>query len=247
MIRVVIADSKTLVRKGVAALIRHCETMKVAAECADGKSLFDHLEQQRDADVILLDLQLQPMDCIKAINMIRSINKKVRIIVLADCLEDRLIFDMMECGANGYLNKNSDPAELKHAIRQVVQKGHYLNESVAEALAIGIGPRPARRKMAPNVRNELNTRERQILRLICKELNNEEISQRLCLSIRTIEGYRTKIMHKTGARSLAGVVIYGIRYGLIHVPTMPGDGALPPPPPSKRNRRRLSNGSAQLK
>ncbi|MGY0035264.1 response regulator [Pedobacter sp. NJ-S-72] len=162
-----------------------------------------------------MDIKLPDMEVLKIISQMRANFDRVKILMLSAHDDDQCIINVMKAGANGYLLKDSEPEEVIHAINDVCDKGFYFNKHLSVTLIkellvhhpATIGSHEAM----------LNDREIDILKLICEESTNIEIAEKLFLSVRTVEGYRTKLFEKIGSKKIAGLVIYAVKNGIISV------------------------------
>jgi DNA-binding NarL/FixJ family response regulator len=128
--------------------------------------------------------------------------------------EDNLIVEMLEAGAKGYLLKNADKREILDAIDAVCQDTTFYCRHTSSRLAAMI----VRSRFDPFRKQkgiEFTSREKEIIRLICRQNTAQEIGEQLFLSKRTVEGYRTKIMEKMEVKNTAGVVIFALKNNLI--------------------------------
>jgi DNA-binding NarL/FixJ family response regulator len=126
--------------------------------------------------------------------------------------EDHLIVDMLEAGAKGYLLKNTTTLELTEAIKAVYNGGTHFCNSTSEKLKNMI----VQSKFNPykqKAKIELTPREIEVMRLMCQQMKNTDIADKMCISVRTVEGYREKIFEKTGSKTLAGITIFAIKNG----------------------------------
>ena len=155
------------------------------------------------------------MDGMQTTAHIRQHFKEVKVLALSMHNEDKYIVDMMKAGASGYLLKNAEPEEIIEAIKTVDQKGFYFNEHLSVTLIkqlVGPGHSEGAHHAV-----ELNEREVAILKLVCQEYSNQEIADKIFLSVRTVEGYRARLFEKTGSKNLVGLVIFAIKHGIISV------------------------------
>ncbi len=185
---------------------------EVVGEAANGKSLIS-ISQQLEPDVILTDIIMPVIDGIAATKIITQNQPAVNIIALSMLEQDNLIVDMLEAGAKGYLIKNADKEEIREAIKSVYKNIPYYCRSTSHKLAGLI----AKSKFTPSKKNNkpiFSEKETEIIKLICLELTNKEIGQKLFLGTRTVEGYRLKIIEKMNVKNTAGIVIYAIRNGI---------------------------------
>ena len=124
---------------------------------------------------------------------------------------------MMKAGASGYLLKNAEPEEIIDAIATVYEKGFYFNEHLSVTLIKQLVGPGSYTDGAGQQNVDLNDREIEVLRLVCQEYSNQEIADKIFLSVRTVEGYRARLFEKTGSKNLVGLVIFAIKRGIISV------------------------------
>jgi len=154
------------------------------------------------------------MDGIEATKYLTHNFPSLKIIALSMFDEENLIIEMLEAGAKGYLLKNADKREILEAIEQVSQDKVFYCQHTSAKLATMI----VKSKFNPLKKSEqisFNDRETDIIKLICQQFTAQEIGDKLFLSKRTVEGYRTKILEKINAKNTAGVVIYALKHQLI--------------------------------
>ena len=212
-IKVIIADDHALFRKGMISIIQGFESIEVVGEAGDGSELLIRIGEC-DPDVVLLDLKMPEMDGMEANRLIQKQFPHVKVIVLSMYDDDKFIIHLIEMGANGYLLKNAEPEEVEEALIAVMETGFYFNNHVSRVMLKGlINKQKAKPKFDETA--DFTQREMQVLQLICKEHTNAEIATKLFLSTRTIDGYRNKLLVKTGAKNTAGIVMYAVKHGLV--------------------------------
>ena len=214
-IKVAIADDHKIFRSGVINTLTPYENINVMFEAEDGKHLLEIMEDQQP-DVILMDLKMPNMDGIEATKRVREKYAHVKVIVLTMYEDDNFIVHLIENGANAYLLKNAEPDEIYEAICTTYEKGFYFNENVNLALLKKVMHKN-KQQFKPSFQSEvpLTDRELEVLRLICGELTTQQISEKIFLSPRTVEGLRQKLLEKTGAKNIVGLVMYAFRNGQI--------------------------------
>jgi DNA-binding NarL/FixJ family response regulator len=143
--------------------------------------------------------------------------KDIKILALSMHNEDKYIVDMMKAGASGYLLKNAEPEEIIDAISTVYNKGFYFNEHLSVTLIKQLVGPGSHNEGSGQYAVDLNDREIEVLRLVCQECSNQEIADKIFLSVRTVEGYRARLFEKTGSKNLVGLVIFAIKRGIISV------------------------------
>ncbi|HOY28265.1 MAG TPA: response regulator transcription factor [Flavobacteriales bacterium] len=215
MIKLALADDQNLFRKGMSMLLRELHGMEVTLECANGKDLLKAIAVV-PVDIVLLDLEMPVMDGVETMKRMRTDHPEVKVLVLSMHSEEKFIVHLMELGANGYLLKTAEAAEVETAIRSVAESGYYFSDMVSQVMLQGLVKKD---KVRPyfNVVDPLSERELEVLKLICAEKTTPEIAEQLFLSPRTVEGHRNNILLKTGARNVAGLVVFAMTNG-IHTP-----------------------------
>jgi len=215
MIKLALADDQNLFRKGMAMLLRELDGLEVTLECANGKDLLKAIAVV-PVDIVLLDLEMPVMDGVETMKRIRTDHPEVKVLVLSMHSEEKFIVHLMELGANGYLLKTAEATEVENAIRSLADSGYYFSDMVSQVMLQGL---VKKEKVRPyfNVVDPLSERELEVLKLICAEKTTPEIAEQLFLSPRTVEGHRNNILLKTGARNVAGLVVFAMTNG-IHTP-----------------------------
>jgi DNA-binding NarL/FixJ family response regulator len=212
---VIITDDHKLFRKGVAALISDFDFVEVLGEAENGLELLDILEKNnKDQIVVLLDLRMPEMDGPEVFGIIKNKYPEIKVIILSMEDDHQIISHLIKEGVNGYLLKSADPDEMETALRKVIRNDFYFSDSITEIIM----------KELLNYSNEpitteinLTPRELDVLKLICEELTAGEIADQLCLSVRTVEGYRTKLLSKTNTKNMAGLVLYAVKNKIIEI------------------------------
>jgi two-component system, NarL family, response regulator NreC len=211
-IRVLLADDHEIFREGFDTLLKKQPGIELAGEATNGIELV-RLAESLKPDVVLTDIQMPGMDGIAATRLLQERVPHIPVIALTMFDDDHLIVEMLEAGARGYLLKNSPKAEVFQAIHAAHRQETYYCHQTSRKLARMIAdsrmrtPRPA-----PGV--DFSEREKEVIRLVCRQFSSKEIAAQLNLSVRTIEGHREKIQEKMKARNTAGIVIFAIRSGI---------------------------------
>jgi len=214
-IRIILADDHEIFRDGFAGLLKRQDEIQLVGEAGDGKELITIAEKLKP-DVILTDIKMPNMDGIEATKILTQRFPQVYVIALSMFNDDHLVIDMMEAGAKGYLLKNAHKTEIIEAIKAVNNREMYYCKQTSNKLIQMLAKSKAISYNEP-VRPQFTHKELEIIKLICEQASNKEISDQLCLSIRTIEGYRNKIQEKMMARNTVGIVVYAIKNGIYKV------------------------------
>jgi len=214
-INIVIADDHNLFRKGIIALLSDFDFIGEINEASNGVELLELLANMEILpDVILLDLRMPVMDGVEAQQEIRRLYPDVKIIILTMEDDKQYILHLISEGVNGYLLKNADPDEMEMAIQKVVKNGYYFSEDIS---ALVIRNMKKKEKTETIFNPDFTERELQVLELICKEYSNSEIAKAMDISIRTVEGYRLKLIEKSGAKNIAGLLILALKYNWVSI------------------------------
>ncbi len=215
VINLAIADDHKIFREGLKATLEDCADLNILFEAGNGIELVKQLAF-KNPDVVLMDIKMPEMDGMQATAHIQQNFSHVKVLALSMFNEDKYILDMMKAGACGYLLKNAEPQEIIDAVFTVHKKGYYFNEHLSISLVKQFMEKSSLRGKSKE-ETELNEREIEVLKLICQEKQNTEIADKLFLSVRTVEGYRTKLFEKTGSKNIVGLVIYAIKKGIMEV------------------------------
>lgn len=195
-------------RKGLATILNEIPTVKVVGETSNGHELLDLLKTQK-ADVILMDIKMPGMDGIEATRKVSAKYPATQIIALTMHEEIGYFNKMIEAGAKGFLLKNTNRDQLEAAINTVFEGENYF----ADEFVISVKkptPSPALAHI------NLSARELEILDYICKGFSNAEIAKTLGLSQRTIDGHRSRLFEKTGAKNAPNLVLFAVKNGLVN-------------------------------
>lgn len=211
-IKVAIADDHALFRAGVKTALSVKKDVELIAEADNGMQLLNLLKHI-EPDVILLDIQMPIMDGIQTLPEIRKIRPEAKVIILSMHNDHSMISKLMEIGANSYLTKNSDSETIYEAIKTCYENEFFFNELTNKALLAGLRTKRTDSYGAPEA--DLSEKELRVLRLMCEEKTTKEIADIVEISPRTVEAIRDKLKTKTGAKSMAGLVMYAVKNGIM--------------------------------
>ncbi len=211
-ISILIADDHMIYREGLKLMLARDPQFWLKGEVSDGKELVLKVKQLAP-DVIITDIRMPYLDGIEATKRLCRTYPGTRILALSSFSEDYLIIEMLEAGALGFLVKGVVQEELAKAIRVVYTHKPYFSLEITEKISKIIAGKHSDPKRVRLI--SLNEMEKQIVKLICKELTSKEIADRLSVGKRTVESYRVRIMDKIGAKSVASVITYALKAGII--------------------------------
>ena len=215
LIKIAIADDHKIFRDGIKMALSGKTDLKMLWEAEDGKDMMHKIEIKKP-DVLLMDIRMPEIDGIKAIELIRKAYEDLKIIVLTMYDDQQMISKMMEMGANAYLTKTTDPEEIYEAILTCMNDDFYFNELVNKAI-MGklLQKKNVRQHYGTTTTVNFNEKEIKILQLLAQDKTTEEISKTIFLSPRTIETIRQNMKTKVNAKTIGGLIMYGMRNKLI--------------------------------
>jgi DNA-binding NarL/FixJ family response regulator len=219
-IRVLIVDDHKVVRQGLVGFLATEPDITIVGEASDGQdalSQMAELEADELPDVVLMDLQMQPMGGVQATEEIRSRYGQIEVVVLTSFVEEGDVHAALAAGASGYLLKDADADELASAIRAAHEGELQLDPAIARRLMASI-----RAPKTEDPAAELTAREREILQMVAAGMANKQIAAELVISERTARTHVSNILHKLDLSSRTQAALWAVREGLA-----PGPGEEP--------------------
>jgi len=215
VISVVIADDQALVRAGFRALLDAQDDITVDGEAADGAEAV-RLAVEHRPDVVLMDIRMPGIDGLEATRRIVGDERldETKVVILTTFDLDEYVFEAIRAGANGFLVKDTEPAELLRAVRAVMAGDALLSPGVTRRLITEFASRAKNPAGVPDVVG-LTDREREVVVLVAEGLTNDEIAGRLIMSPATAKTHVSRAMIKLGARDRAQLVVFAYEAGLV--------------------------------
>jgi two-component system invasion response regulator UvrY len=209
MITVLLTDDHELVRTGIRRLLEDSKQISIVGEADCGEKSIQ-LAQEHQPDVILMDVNMPGIGGVEACRRILQRNPKQKIIVLSVHNEQTFPKRLLEIGARGYLTKECGVDEMIEAIRQVHAGNSYIATSIAQQLALSLLP-----GNDVNPIDRLSRREFQVMLMISQGLSNAQISDKLCLSPKTISTYRLRLLEKLDAHNEVDLIKIAMEQGMV--------------------------------
>jgi DNA-binding NarL/FixJ family response regulator len=206
MSTIVLVEDHPIVREGIRALISKTTSHRVVAECGDGVAALQLVETHRP-DVLIADLRIPGLDGLEVTRRVRKNYPSTVVVVLSMFASDSFVATAFDNGALAYVLKNSDIKELSEAIDSALAGRKFLSK--------GLAGRVNRGPLASDRYELLTTREREILQLIGEGLTAAQISDRISISIRTVEKHRANLMKKLAVKNHADMIRFALQRGLI--------------------------------
>jgi two-component system, NarL family, invasion response regulator UvrY len=213
---VAIVDDHILIRQGLSALINSFSNYKVLFEADNGKDFIAQLKPRSLPDIVLMDITMPEMDGYDTTRWLHNNYPAVKVLALSVLDSEAAIIRMLKSGAGGYLLKNAKPAELQLAMDTLLEKGFYFNDLVSNRLIHSLN-KIGDDKSDLNTLVNLSEREIEFLKWVCTEKSYKEIADELCVSPRTIDGYRDQLFEKLGVKTRIGLAMFAIRYNVVTV------------------------------
>jgi two-component system response regulator NreC len=213
LIRILLADDHTVMRRGLRLLLESQPEFSVVAEAADGRQAVQQAEATQP-DVAVIDIAMPNLSGIEAAQRIATLLPQTAIVILSMHSDESYVLRALKVGAKGYLLKDSAEGDLIDAINAVHQGKTFFSPEISKMLVEDY-VREIRTRGAEDSYDLLTAREREILQLLAERKSNKEIALALNLSIYTIETHRRNLQEKLNLHSLADLILYSVRKGVI--------------------------------
>jgi len=209
MIRVSIVDDHELVRTGIIRILGDVSDIEVVAEASSGEEAVQMVKTHRP-DVVLMDVNMPGIGGIEATRKLTQIYPDLKVIVVTIHVDDPFPSRMLQAGAVGYLTKGCAVDEMVNAIREVYSGRRYISADVAQHLALKLMPGGDESPF-----DALSPRELQVMLMLTQGTKVQEISDKLCLSPKTVSTYRHRLYDKLGVSSDVALTRLAMRYGVV--------------------------------
>jgi DNA-binding NarL/FixJ family response regulator len=215
-IRVLLADDQPLARAGLRTLLESCDDVEVVGEAASGAEAVERARAARP-DVVLMDIRMPGLDGLEATRRIVADERLagVRVVILTTFDLDEYVYEALRVGASGFLAKDVEPAELRHAVRVAARGDALLSPGVTRRLIAEFAARPVSQPAAAHRLRVLTDREREVLALVGEGLSNDDIAEQLFMSPATVKTHVSRVMSKLDAHDRAQLVVLAYETGLV--------------------------------
>ena len=213
--RVLIADDQRVVREGLAMVLGLLPDVDVVGSACDGDEAVALAAELRP-DIVLLDLRMPRCDGVEATRLLRERVPETKVLVLTTYADDRSVINALRAGARGYLTKDAGGAEIRHALRQILDDHAVIDPAVQHHVvdAIATGSPAQDRRPFSHLPAGLTPREAEVLTLIATGMSNSEIAERLVVSEGTVKSHINHLLAKIDARDRAQAVTFAYQHGL---------------------------------
>ncbi len=211
MIRILVVDDHTLVREGLCRLLDSEVNCEVVGQTGLGREAVGLLEKLKP-DVVILDYKLPDIDGLETTEQMVALKTGARILILTMYANEEYAIRVIRAGAAGFLIKGASTDELLKAVRKVVGKGIYISPTILEKMTERMTQNPD-----DTPESALSNREMQVLVQLSRGATSREVAENLCLSLSTVETYRSRILEKLNLRNNSDITRFAIRRGLIEL------------------------------
>jgi two-component system, NarL family, response regulator NreC len=210
--RVLVVDDHSVLAEGLRYLIEAQEDLSVVGSAADGREALRKVEELQP-EVVVMDISMPELNGIEATELIRKRSPHTQVVILSMYSNQERVWRALRAGAHGYIQKKSAGKDIIDAIRTVHNGGRYASQEIAAAITDNY----LCGYVAKSPLDALSVRERQVLQLLVEGKANAGIAQTLCLSLKTVETYRSRIMQKLHVGNIPELVKFAIRHGVISI------------------------------
>jgi DNA-binding NarL/FixJ family response regulator len=218
-IKVIVADDHSIFRTGLVSTLKTIPFVSEIKEAVNGLEVMRLMENE-EYDVVLLDIEMPKMNGIDAAKALKAKKSKARILILSMFLNEGYIMELYDIGVSGYLLKNTSHDELTKALRLVMEDTQYYCPEISTLLFKTLMDRSKHQQQEAE-KETITEREREILIMLCMQHYSAEIADKLFITERTVKRHRQNLLEKTGAKNLAGLVIYALKKGVIKIDELP--------------------------
>jgi len=206
MISLAITDDQVIILNGLQKILADVPNIKITGIYNNGDELLEGLIKQQP-DVLLLDIQMPGRSGVELAAIITKTYRNIKIIALTNVDVVAQIKKILQQGVMGYLLKDASPEKIVRAIETVYAGEQFIQEELKQQLLNSLS--------ASNAKQIVTRREKEILQLIVDEFTNQEIADKLYLSLRTVENHRNNLLQKLDVKNTAGLVKVAIQEGLV--------------------------------
>ncbi len=211
MIRVLLVDDHELVRAGISRMLSDDEDIQVVDQAESGEEAIEKCRRD-PPDVVLMDLRMPGIGGLEAIRRILRFDDSIRVIAVTACADDPYPTRVMQAGAHAYITKGADMDEMLRAVRRAALGQRYISPEIAQKMALSTF---GDSEEGHGAFDELSERELQIAMMIVQCQKVQDISDKLCLSPKTVNTYRYRIFEKLGIESDVELTLKAVKFGIL--------------------------------
>lgn len=209
---VLLADDHVLIRHGIKNIIKQNDNLEVVGEVSNGEELIDFLKENVP-DLLILDISMPKISGIDAVSLVKKKYPQVKILMLTMHKNKQYFYHSMSSGADGYLMKDDSDQELLQAISKIRSGKTYISPILSDEFASDVIS--AHRNQQSTPFRSLTKRETEVLQLVVEGYTSKDVAEKLCLSPRTVDHHRSKLLKKFNLRNSADLVNFAVRNGFV--------------------------------
>ncbi|MBK6976361.1 MAG: response regulator transcription factor [Cytophagaceae bacterium] len=214
MTTIALADDHLLIRNALVELINRFPGFKVIFDTSNGKEFIDGIQSFGPPDIALIDINMPVMDGFETTEYLAWQFPDIKCVALSVEENEESIIKMLRLGAKGYLLKDTNTSQFILALSEIRDKGYYHSDLVSNTLLKSLH-KPA--EVKNKIQSQFQAREEEFIKLACTEMTYKEIADQMCLSPRTIDGYRESLFLKLEVKSRVGLVLFAIKNNLVNI------------------------------
>ncbi|WP_258097187.1 response regulator transcription factor [Marinoscillum pacificum] len=211
-ITIMLVDDHPMIRDAMSLYFSKTNEIEILAEANNGKEALDLLKDKQ-FDLVITDIAMPEMNGVEFLTALQEQNIQQDVLVISMINEVSQVKKMISLGAKGYVLKNSPKEEILQAIKSIRSGETYYSKEVYEIIMGQLTGRKPKQRLTVEI--PLSRREKEIVKLVMDELTNQEIAEKLFISVRTVEAHKRNILEKTGCKTVAGLAIYAIERGIV--------------------------------
>lgn len=212
-IKILIADDHKIVRDGIISLLSGEKEFSIVNVANNGNEVLTILKNET-IDIIIMDISMPEMNGIECTLKIKQLYPDVQVLILSMYNEEQYVKEVFSSGASGYILKNAGKEVLINAIKAIISGKPYYGSEITQTYIDSLNKPDSNSNEAVDIINYLTSREIEILKLIVNEYSNQEIAEKLFVSIRTVDAHRRNLLNKVDAKNTAGLVKFALSNNL---------------------------------
>lgn len=214
--KILLVDDHKLFREGLNFVLSQMDGFEVVGEASNGNEFLELIDSL-EVDLVLMDISMPGLDGIDATARAIEKHPNLKVIALTMFCDEEYYYKMIQAGVSGYILKESGKDELANAINTVLRGENYFSQKLLRNIILNLNQVKNFKGANHKQDVKLTPREREILKLICQGLSNAEISEKISLSLRTVEGHKSNLINKTGVRNSVSLVMYALKNNLVEI------------------------------
>ena len=211
MIKLIITDDHVMFRESISRMLTMRKVAEVVAEAGSGNELLSLLDSQKP-DLVLMDISMPGMDGIEATRKAIEKQPGLKVLTLSSFGDEQYYYNMVEAGAKGFVLKNTSLSELEKAITEIANGGSWFSSELLQKVILNMSA-----KSKKDATTDFSDRELEILKLVCENLSNEQIAEKISLSYDTVKWHRANILSKTGCKNAVGLLLFSLKNKIIEI------------------------------